>query len=336
MQPTKIMNFVSGRSKEEAEFAYLEVKTDCKVVNALRRMQEALPRTIFKVAHLEDRSAQGLVMPYILEIISNNVNMMTVGFPQESKRDTVITGTVDVTNLTEKRRPVTTSDIQVSFDGKPVGWKPAREDRFMELRPKEGILLHLVTETSSVMDSQEDNAALFRIANVTPYEVGDNHWKIWYRLQDTMTVREVILDTIEATVQALQRVRKEIFATQPSGSDATFKMHTKTTTMVHWVCDKSIAYLIQHRCYEPKSQIKICVVNTNPDQINLVTLSAIHARDQPVAATLIGITERLEEDFRKMAKDFNACKKATREFTDMVKLRRTHFKESQAYLATLG
>lgn len=311
----RIIGFTTGRSQDNAECGILELETDTHVKFVLKNMQEGLPRPMLKVTAYD---AIGPV-PYIPNIVSEKVAQIPIGFPQD-KGDVTISGSLNVMNDTAARRAVTTHDISFQFDGEAVDWKPTRVDRIMVLRPNEGVRMRFDTVTDSILGSKDDNS-LFRIAKVHPCEVSKDRWRICYKLQDTMTVEQVIRGTLELVLRTLKRLRTGIFAVTSDDHAMTFDMFERETTgAISWICDKSIANIIMARALAPGSGVQNCVVKLSPDQIRMVQLMATTAAGAAaVPAALRTIVQGIEKEFEELIRGFERCKKQKRKFIDMMR-----------------
>lgn len=284
--------------------------TNGKIVNTLRRLSETQTRRILSITDIKDMSKGGRRLCQIHDVIRDNISVLRIGFPANKKEKTDIVAKLAVVNETNKRRMLTTKDIQFIFDGKPVDWKPKREDQFLELRPNEGVSLRMKT-----VSGQCSNNGLFRIAIVDPCQTDINeHW-IFYKIQDTVKVRDFILDTI-------QIIRKTFTEIKSMLNDKKEEMQrAKQYEFDMSMFDMSIAYLMHHvgmHLGTPhRDTVEFMTTQVNPETPCTVILKIRTKEKSDVYTAMTNIVDDSMSQFDILMKEVERVKVQSGDFVKM-------------------
>lgn len=275
-----------GETKHGCRVGLLNLQNKNEVVvNSLRRHQEMIPRRNLLVSSVEDLATKDKhKIPYILELIKDDIRALKIPFrPEDRNKDILMT--IEVMNKTDKPMDVTTNHMRFTIDARESDWKPPREDWVMRLAPHQGIRIHADIEEGRCYDN-----ALFRIAEVVPIRLSDQHFWIWYRLEDSITIKEVILQTATIIMEAFQQIRTYLSREE---TKATLDRDSGDVDMSKH--DMSIAYLIQRRAMALGHTVAVI---PDPDPPNKITLRVVtNKKSLPVHEMLHSVCTVLQQEF---------------------------------------
>lgn len=163
-----------------------------KIKHLLYRNAEYIKRRLLNPTTIKDISI-GQELIYTNNNISDCFQVQRIGFPPHSKK-TDIVFKASVLNETKQRIALTTDDIEFTFDGKKVKWKPQCVCDILELDPDQGVFIKGNTINGSNIDNKN---ALFKVAKIVPMMISKNSYQIYYKIQDTWTIKNLVLRTIE-------------------------------------------------------------------------------------------------------------------------------------------
>lgn len=313
------MSIHTATNHEGTVIGFFKLEYPSIFMHLLYRNAEYEKRRLLNATTIKDISINGKELVYNKNNISDCLHVQRIGFPPQTKRSTDIVFNLSVLNETKERIAVTTDDMEFIFDGKKVEWKPQCKCDVLELDPDQGVFIKGNTVNGSNIENKN---ALFKVAKIVPMMVSKNCYQMYYKIQDTWTIKELVLRTIDHILTDYESMLNIVNENKDS-------MLSNSCQIDMTAYEKSLSDFIKHIGIGDKYQAKIVVqYNFQPPISVLIT---VKSKKSNVYDLMLKLIQDAKTHLIKLEKEVKSIKPVKSTFDDIEDMRERFHKMSDEY-----